>query len=50
MEYIEKTMAINYMGTVRVTKTFLPLLRRSKGRLVNVTSATGMACLYRIHV
>lgn len=34
-------MDVNWMGTVRVTLTFLPLLRASKGRLVNVASAAG---------
>ncbi|KAM9607619.1 17-beta-hydroxysteroid dehydrogenase type 2 [Trichechus inunguis] len=31
-------MAVNFFGAVEVTKTFLPLLRKSKGRLVNISS------------
>ncbi|XP_024901144.1 estradiol 17-beta-dehydrogenase 2 isoform X2 [Pteropus alecto] len=31
-------MAVNFFGAVEVTKSFLPLLRKSKGRLVNVSS------------
>ncbi|XP_049720219.1 17-beta-hydroxysteroid dehydrogenase type 2 [Elephas maximus indicus] len=31
-------MAVNFFGVVEVTKTFLPLLRKSKGRLVNISS------------
>merc|ERR1719419_1452400 len=36
-DYI-KTMDVNTFGVVRVTKTFLPLIRASKGRIVNVCS------------
>ncbi|XP_069721493.1 D-beta-hydroxybutyrate dehydrogenase, mitochondrial-like isoform X2 [Phaenicophaeus curvirostris] len=32
---------INLWGTVRVTKAFLPLIRRAKGRVVNITSMLG---------
>ncbi|XP_063587881.1 D-beta-hydroxybutyrate dehydrogenase, mitochondrial-like [Penaeus indicus] len=32
---------VNLFGHIRVTKAFLPLIRKSKGRLVNVTSAEG---------
>lgn len=39
MEPFERQMAVNCMGTIRVTKAFSPLLRRCKSsRLVNVTS------------
>ncbi|KAF7665509.1 hypothetical protein LDENG_00139890 [Lucifuga dentata] len=32
---------VNFLGPVKMCKTFLPLLRRSKGRIVNVTSVEG---------
>ncbi|CAM4596588.1 unnamed protein product [Lepidochelys olivacea] len=32
---------VNLWGTVRVTKAFLPLVRRAKGRVVNITSMLG---------
>ncbi|XP_062355056.1 D-beta-hydroxybutyrate dehydrogenase, mitochondrial-like [Cinclus cinclus] len=32
---------VNLWGTVRVTKAFLPLIRRAKGRVVNITSMLG---------
>lgn len=35
---IEKTLAVNLLGVMYVTKAFLPLLRQSKGRIVSVTS------------
>ena len=31
-------MNVNYLGTLRVTKAFLPLLKASKGRIINTTS------------
>ena len=39
---IENVMAINYMGPINVCRAFLPLIRRSKGRLVNVASNAGI--------
>lgn len=42
-EDIENVMAINYMGPINVCRAFLPFIRRSKGRLVNVTSNAGLA-------
>jgi NAD(P)-dependent dehydrogenase (short-subunit alcohol dehydrogenase family) len=41
MSIYRKCMAVNFFGTVEVTKAFLPLLRKSKGRLVNVSSMGG---------
>lgn len=41
MTIYRKCMAVNFFGTVEVTKAFLPLLRKSKGRLVNVSSIGG---------
>ncbi|GAB1293706.1 Estradiol 17-beta-dehydrogenase 2 [Apodemus speciosus] len=38
MTFYRKCMAVNFFGTVEVTKAFLPLLRKSKGRLVNISS------------
>lgn len=44
----KQCMAVNFFGTVEVTKTFLPLLRKSKGRLVNVSSMGGGAPMARL--
>ncbi|GBO26537.1 D-beta-hydroxybutyrate dehydrogenase, mitochondrial, partial [Araneus ventricosus] len=41
IQKIEEVIDVNLMGTIRVTKAFLPLLRRSKGRVINVASAAG---------
>ncbi|XP_078612636.1 D-beta-hydroxybutyrate dehydrogenase, mitochondrial-like [Branchiostoma floridae x Branchiostoma japonicum] len=42
MAAYRRVMEVNAFGTVRVTKAFLPLIRRAKGRVVNVTSAVGL--------
>ncbi|KAK3107087.1 hypothetical protein FSP39_006862 [Pinctada imbricata] len=40
---MQRVVSVNYMGPVNVCKHFLPLLRRSKGRIVNVASNAGLA-------
>jgi len=37
-EMVEKQLNVNTMGVVRVTRSFLPLIRAAKGRIVNVCS------------
>ncbi|RXN21080.1 corticosteroid 11-beta-dehydrogenase isozyme 2 [Labeo rohita] len=34
-------MEVNFFGTLTVTRTFLPLLRQSKGRIVTISSPSG---------
>lgn len=41
MTEYKKCMEVNFFGPIEVTKAFLPLLRKSKGRLVNVSSMGG---------
>ncbi|XP_005989441.2 D-beta-hydroxybutyrate dehydrogenase, mitochondrial [Latimeria chalumnae] len=41
METYKEVAEVNLWGTVRVTKAFLPLIRRAKGRVVNITSMLG---------
>ncbi|KAG8506251.1 Estradiol 17-beta-dehydrogenase 2, partial [Galemys pyrenaicus] len=43
MNGYKQSMAVNFFGAVEITKAFLPLLRKSKGRLVNVSSMAGGA-------
>ncbi|XP_035224005.1 retinol dehydrogenase 5-like [Stegodyphus dumicola] len=41
----QNVIEVNTFGVIRVTKAFLPLLRKSKGRVVNITSLLGKVCL-----
>ena len=36
-----KVLDVNLLGLVNVTKTFLPLIRLAKGRIVNMSSIAG---------
>ncbi|XP_034855756.1 D-beta-hydroxybutyrate dehydrogenase, mitochondrial isoform X1 [Mirounga leonina] len=48
METYKEVAEVNLWGTVRMTKSFLPLIRRAKGRVVNISSMLGrMANLAR---
>lgn len=38
---MQRLLDVNLLGAVRMCRTFLPLLRASKGRVVNVTSFLG---------
>jgi NAD(P)-dependent dehydrogenase (short-subunit alcohol dehydrogenase family) len=42
---IEQHLAVNLLGSLRVTHAFLPLLRRSKGAIVNNLSLAALAAL-----
>jgi len=41
MEDIDKVVAVNFLGPLYVSRTFLPILRRGRGRLINVASNAG---------
>eukprot|EP00076_Gallus_gallus_P024793 XP_015147090.1 D-beta-hydroxybutyrate dehydrogenase, mitochondrial isoform X6 [Gallus gallus] len=41
LDNYKEVINVNLWGTVRVTKAFLPLIRRAKGRVVNITSMLG---------
>ncbi|XP_009816199.1 17-beta-hydroxysteroid dehydrogenase type 2 [Gavia stellata] len=41
MSTYRQCMEVNFFGAVEVSKTFLPLLRKSQGRLVNMSSMAG---------
>ncbi|KAJ2449556.1 hypothetical protein EV183_004833 [Coemansia sp. RSA 2336] len=38
MSFIDSCMAVNFRGPVRVAQRFMPLLRASRGRIVNISS------------
>jgi NAD(P)-dependent dehydrogenase (short-subunit alcohol dehydrogenase family) len=44
-EVIEQHLAVNFFGLLKVTHAFLPLLRRSKGAIVNNLSLVALAAL-----
>ena len=41
IDFMKKTFEVNLWGMVRVTKIMLPLLKKSRGRIVNLTSMMG---------
>jgi NAD(P)-dependent dehydrogenase (short-subunit alcohol dehydrogenase family) len=45
LDVIEQHLAVNFLGPLRVTQAFLPLLKRSKGAIVNNLSLAGLAAL-----
>jgi len=45
LDVIEQHLAVNFLGPLKVTHAFLPLLRRSKGAIVNNLSLAGLAAL-----
>jgi NAD(P)-dependent dehydrogenase (short-subunit alcohol dehydrogenase family) len=44
-EVVEKHLAVNFLGLLRVTLAFLPALSRSKGAVINNLSLAGLAAL-----
>jgi NAD(P)-dependent dehydrogenase (short-subunit alcohol dehydrogenase family) len=45
LDVIEQHLAVNFLGPLKVTQAFLPLLKRSKGAIVNNLSLAGLAAL-----
>jgi NAD(P)-dependent dehydrogenase (short-subunit alcohol dehydrogenase family) len=45
LKTIEQHLNVNVLGTLKVTRTFLPLLTRSKGAIVNNLSVAALAAL-----
>jgi NAD(P)-dependent dehydrogenase (short-subunit alcohol dehydrogenase family) len=45
VDVIEKHLAVNFLGPLRMTQAFLPLLKRSKGAIINNLSLAGLAAL-----
>jgi NAD(P)-dependent dehydrogenase (short-subunit alcohol dehydrogenase family) len=42
---IEKLMEVNVIGLMAVTQTFLPLLRGTRGRIINISSGHGLLAI-----
>ncbi|HET8825889.1 MAG TPA: SDR family NAD(P)-dependent oxidoreductase [Terriglobales bacterium] len=45
LEVTERHLAVNFLGPLRMTQAFLPLLKRSKGAIINNLSMVGIAAL-----
>ena len=45
LDVLEQTFAVNFLGLLKVTNAFLPLLKRSKGAILNNLSMAGLAPL-----
>lgn len=45
MDTFQKVIDVNFLGTVRVAKAFLPMVCKSKGRVAAVASAAGEYCI-----
>jgi NAD(P)-dependent dehydrogenase (short-subunit alcohol dehydrogenase family) len=45
LDLTEQHLAVNFLGPLRMTQAFLPLLKRSKGAIVNNLSMAGLAAL-----
>src|SRR5258706_5461265 len=45
LDVIEQHLAVNFLGLLKMTHAFLPLLRRSKGAIVNNLSLAALAAL-----
>ena len=41
IDNIKSVFDVNVFGVIRVTREFLPLIRKSKGRIVNMGSIAG---------
>ena len=48
LDVFRQEMEVGYFGAVAVTKQFLPLLRSSAGRIVNLSSVNGR-CTFKFH-
>ena len=44
MDAYERVIGVNLLGTIRVTKACLPLVRKAHGRVVNIASMAGKRC------
>jgi NAD(P)-dependent dehydrogenase (short-subunit alcohol dehydrogenase family) len=45
LDVIEQHLAVNFLGALKVTQAFLPLLKRSKGAIVNNLSLAALAAV-----
>ena len=46
MSVYERSLAVNFLGAVRVTVAFLPLLRHASGRVLSISSFLGFSSMW----
>jgi NAD(P)-dependent dehydrogenase (short-subunit alcohol dehydrogenase family) len=42
LDEVRRTFEVNFFGVIAVTQAFIPLLRRAPGRIVNISSISGL--------
>jgi NAD(P)-dependent dehydrogenase (short-subunit alcohol dehydrogenase family) len=42
LDEVRRTFEVNFFGVIAVTQAFIPLLRRASGRIVNISSISGL--------
>lgn len=50
MEIFKRTADVNLWGMIDVTKTFLPLLKKAQGRVVNFSSVAGKGYVIKMKI
>lgn len=45
VEEVRAAFEVNFFGVLRVTQTFIPLLRAGRGRIVNISSISGLIAM-----
>lgn len=45
MDHVKELIAVNILGVLNVTKVFIPLIRKSNGRIINIGSIAGRISL-----
>lgn len=48
MDAYNKVIGVNLLGTIRVTKACLPLIRKAQGRVVSISSLAGTVYIYTL--
>ena len=48
LDIFKRTADVNLWGMIDVTKTFLPLVKKARGRVVNFSSVAGESSLYNL--
>ena len=50
LDKYKRTADVNLWGVIDVTKTFLPIIKRAKGRVVNISSFLGKVSKFCLRV